>query len=56
VVVLAGAPLLGVTFSLPGDGRIGFGVVAALWVIALALLPPSGDLGVTTAARESRSG
>lgn len=46
VVVLAGAPLLGVTFSLPGDGRIGFAVVAALWVVALALLPPRRDLGV----------
>lgn len=46
VVVLAGAPLLGVTFSLPGDGRIGFAVVAALWIVALVLLPPRRDLGV----------
>jgi hypothetical protein len=27
---LVGTPLLGLTFSLPGDGRIGFAVVAAL--------------------------
>lgn len=30
VVILVGTPLLGLTFSLPGDGRIGFAVVAAL--------------------------
>jgi MFS family permease len=30
VTILVGTPLLGLTFSLPGDGRIGFGVVAAL--------------------------
>jgi MFS family permease len=30
VVILVGTPLLGLTFSLPGDGRIGFLVVAAL--------------------------
>jgi MFS family permease len=31
VVILVGTPLLGLSFSLPGDGRIGFAVVAALW-------------------------
>ena len=31
VTILVGTPLLGLTFSLPGDGRIGFAVVAALW-------------------------
>jgi MFS family permease len=30
VTILVGTPLLGLTFSLPGDGRIGFLVVAAL--------------------------
>lgn len=30
LVILIGTPLLGLTFSLPGDGRIGFLVVAAL--------------------------
>jgi MFS family permease len=30
VTVLVGTPLLGLTFSLPGDGRIGFACVAAL--------------------------
>ena len=28
LIILAGAPLVGVTFSLPGDGRIGFAIIA----------------------------
>jgi MFS family permease len=59
VVALVLTPLLGLTFSLPGDGRIGFAVLAALWLVALALLPSRSDLGVRSApeprccARES---
>lgn len=34
VTIVVGAPLLGLTFSLPGDGRIGFAAVALLWAIA----------------------
>src|SRR5579885_2848623 len=34
VTILVGTPLVGLTFSLPGDGRIGFGVVAVLWAAA----------------------
>jgi hypothetical protein len=30
VTILVGTPLLGLSFSLPGDGRIGFLVVAVL--------------------------
>ncbi len=30
VVILVGTPLLGLSFSLPGDGRIGFAIIAAL--------------------------
>ncbi len=36
---VAGVPLVGLTFSLPGHGRIGLLVVAALWASALAVLP-----------------
>jgi nitrate/nitrite transporter NarK len=36
LVILVGNPLLGLSFSAPGDGRIGFAVVAALWLAALA--------------------
>lgn len=62
VVVLAGTPLVGVTFSLAGGGRIGFAVIAALWLAALAVLPGREGLGVTRAqpaarpARGARSG
>lgn len=42
VTILVGTPLLGLTFSLPGDGRIGFAVVAALWAAtAFAVRRPS---------------
>jgi MFS family permease len=51
LVAIVGTPLLGLTFSLPGDGRIGFAVVAALWLVALALLPTQRDLGVRSATR-----
>jgi MFS family permease len=34
VTILVGTPLLGLTFSLPGDGRIGFVAVGALWAAA----------------------
>jgi hypothetical protein len=33
-VILVGTPLLGLTFSLPGGGRTGFGVVAVLYALA----------------------
>jgi MFS family permease len=53
VVALAGTPLLGLSFSLPGGGRTGFVVVAGLWLGALLLLPSAVRLGAvpTTATR-----
>jgi hypothetical protein len=36
IVILAGTPLLGLTFSLPGGGRVGFAVAAAFCVAATA--------------------
>jgi len=54
-VILAGTPLLGLAFGLPGDGRAGFCVVAALWLAALLVLPAARQLGATAAPR-SRSG
>lgn len=45
-VILAGAPLVGLTFSWPGDGRIGFAVIGILWVGALLLLPTRRELGL----------
>jgi MFS-type transporter involved in bile tolerance (Atg22 family) len=39
VTILVCTPLLGQSFSLPGDGRIGFVVVAALWALAALAVP-----------------
>ena len=56
-VILVGTPLLGLSFGLPGDGRAGFCVVAALWLGALLALPTARQLGVgVTAEQRSRSG
>jgi hypothetical protein len=57
-VTLVGTPLVGLTFSAPGGGRLGFGLLAGAWVVALALLPSSHQLGVraATATTGSRSG
>jgi len=40
VTILVATPLVGLTFSLPGDGRIGFLVVAVLWAATAAAVPP----------------
>jgi MFS family permease len=55
LVAIAATPLLGLTFSLPGDGRIGFAVVAGLWLVALALLPSERDLAVRPTAEYART-
>jgi MFS family permease len=40
LVIAAGTPLVGVTFSLAGHGRIGFAAIAFLWALsAVAVLP-----------------
>lgn len=39
VTILVVTPLVGLTFDLPGDGRIGFLAVGVLWAAALAALP-----------------
>lgn len=39
LTVVVGAPLIGLTFGLPGTGRIGFTVLALLWLGALSLVP-----------------
>jgi hypothetical protein len=45
------------TFSLPGDGRIGFAAVAAAWTASLVALPSATELGAApTRACGSRSG
>jgi predicted MFS family arabinose efflux permease len=44
LVILVGTPLLGLAFSLPGGGRLGFAVVACLWLVALLVLPSAHEL------------
>ena len=50
---IVGVPLIGLTFALPGNGRIGFVVVAALWAVLLFVLPkrPEADTSADPAAR-----
>jgi MFS family permease len=38
ITIVCGAPLVGLAFGLPGHGRIGFAVLAALWLCAIAIL------------------
>lgn len=38
LVVLVGTPLVGLSFSLAGEGRLGFAVLAALWLAALPVV------------------
>jgi nitrate/nitrite transporter NarK len=39
LLILIATPLVGLTFSLPGDGRLGFVALSALWGAALLVLP-----------------
>jgi predicted MFS family arabinose efflux permease len=50
LVIVVGTPLLGLTFRLPGDGRIGFAAVVVLWLAALAVLPTIRELDPVPAA------
>ena len=43
VTILVGTPLAGLTFSLPGDGRIGFLVIAVLWAATALAVPRVGS-------------
>jgi nitrate/nitrite transporter NarK len=56
LLIVVGSPLLGLAFSLPGDGRIGFVVAAAVWLLAVLVVPSEHELGVpaVTAATGSR--
>lgn len=45
-VVLAGTPLVGVTFGWASGGRAGFAVLAVGWVVAALLLPRPRELGL----------
>ena len=40
-VILVGTPLVGLTFALPGDGRVGFVAIAVVWGLAYFAVRPS---------------
>jgi MFS family permease len=44
LLILIATPLVGLTFSLPGDGRIGFVALGIVWASALFVLPPARRL------------
>ena len=50
-VVVAGTPLLGLAFSLPGSGRLGFAIIAVVWLASLLALPSNEELGVSERIR-----
>jgi nitrate/nitrite transporter NarK len=54
LAVVVGSPLLGLSFSLPGEGRTGFLVMAAIWLCALIALPSRRELGVSAAPELQR--
>ncbi len=39
LVILFATPLVGLTFSLPGEGRAGYAALAMLWAVALLAVP-----------------
>jgi nitrate/nitrite transporter NarK len=43
-LIILATPLLGLGFSLPGDGRIGFVVIAALWLLVAFATPAVREL------------
>ncbi|MBD0328775.1 MAG: MFS transporter [Thermoleophilia bacterium] len=44
LAIVVGTPLVGLTFGLPGDGRLGFAAVAVLWAASLLALPRRAQL------------
>jgi len=44
ILIVVGTPLVGLTFSLPGDGRVGFVVATAILLAAIAIVPKIREL------------
>ena len=55
VTILLATPLVGLTFDLPGDGRIGFLAMGVLWASSLLWLPSFGRSGAEAARVASAS-
>jgi hypothetical protein len=41
LLIALGTPLVGLTFSIPGHGRIGFAAIACLWAVSAFAVRPS---------------
>lgn len=54
VFVVVCTPLLATTFALPGEGRIGFAIAGAVWLVPLLALPTTADLGLGEVAETER--
>jgi MFS family permease len=50
VFVVVCTPLLAATFTLPGEGQIGFAIAGAVWLVPLLALPTTADLGLAEVA------
>jgi MFS family permease len=50
LLAFVATPLVGLSFSLPGGGRLAFAIIAALWALALLALPPRRLLAARTLA------
>jgi MFS family permease len=48
VVIAVATPIVGLTFTLPGDGRIGFLLVAVAWMAVALRVPPSAAFRIPT--------
>jgi hypothetical protein len=53
LTILAATPLIGLTFLLPGHGRIGFALLAAAWALALIAVP-SASRALTVGGERAR--
>jgi hypothetical protein len=44
VLIVVGVPLVGLSFALPGNGRLGIGAAALLWLTAILFVPGTREL------------
>ena len=54
VVIAVATAIVAVTFTLPGDGRLGFLLVGVAWAAVAPLVPPSAAFRIPVLAREQK--
>jgi hypothetical protein len=54
VLIAVATPLVALTFTLPGHGRLGFLLVALAWATVALLVPPSAAFRIPALAREQQ--